>query len=106
MNKLTSMADFYNRVKQDERYKKVAILAYKEGNWSTGDITYESSIEWIEKWLKDNSKRFDYGAYTCIAMVDYLNRIMDKMPIFRSKLMSPHSINTFTNKDTHLTTTT
>ena len=102
MNRLTSMADFYARVKQDSRYELVARMAHKESGSMprNGSNTYEDAVSWIEGWI--TTRRQDLRLLnkedTCMEMVNYLNKVMDKIPIFSSKLMSPHTINTFTNQ--------
>ena len=90
MNKITSLADFFERVKTDDRYKTVAVYAYKE--CSGVSTTYEYRLKWMNSW------RNRVGAETCQEIVNYLNNCMDKIPIFKSGLISPNKINTFTEK--------
>jgi len=90
MNKITSVADFFERVKTDDRYKNVAVYAYKD---SIGCSTsYETASRWIDGW------RSKSGEQTCQTMANYLNDCMNKIPIFKEGLISPHTINTFTEQ--------
>ncbi len=66
MDKLTSMADFYDRVKKDVRYKQVAILAYNEIGYAYTDKSYESSVKWINNWIiKQKDCSSNPEQYTC-----------------------------------------
>jgi len=80
--RITSMADFYYRVSKDERYKLIAIKAYRaSGHCKSSrmlDTTYEESIEWIECWLSD-CKASGYTPYHCTEfncsnMIEYINQ--------------------------------
>ena len=86
MKNLTSMADFYSRLKQDDRYKQLAIYAYRESGWWRNDSnypTYEQSITWIESWLANRLREcYDKNTFTCDDMVAHLNNKMICMPIF------------------------
>ena len=79
----TSMADFYHRLKQDERYKLVAIKAYKESahKRDNDNPSYEEAIKWAEEWI---SFRQDLHGdqETCRRMVDYFSKKMSEMTIF------------------------
>jgi len=84
MKKLTSLADFYFRLKSDERYKLVAISAY-EGSSDyryhkiTLPPTFENAMMWIDKWTQDYIKNNNgkmcspNDGNTCKTMVSYLN---------------------------------
>ncbi len=98
MNKLTSMADLHYRIKQDERYKQVVVLAFKESGCAHADKSFEAAMIWIDRWLQNHQNTYRGENFTCVNMMEYLNRMMDRIPIFSSKLMSPHTINTFTNQ--------
>jgi len=98
MNRLTSMADYYARVKEDSRYEIIALTAYRENVRldRTTVISYDNAIIWIEAWIKNRRNELIQRGQpdNCIEMVNYLNKLMDKIPIFSSKLMSPHTVNT------------
>ena len=67
MEKITSMFDFYQKVKKDKRYEKLAAYSYKEaGNY--GETSYEEAKKWMDNWI-DNNKH----CCTCSEMVEYLN---------------------------------
>jgi hypothetical protein len=61
-----------------------------------GSNTYEDAVSWIEGWIKNRRNELIQRGQpdNCIEMVNYLNKLMDKIPIFSSKLMSPHTVNT------------
>lgn len=104
MNTLTSMADFYRRVKLDKIYELLAIRAYRESNHfrdAANNVTYEESINWINSWIKDyRNRKEDPENCTCHTMVEYLNKVLSKMPteLFTSKLISPNNINIHLSK--------
>ena len=101
MSRLTSMADYYTRVKEDPRYEIIAVTAYRENVRldRTSEKSYDNAIKWIESWIKNRRDELIQRGQpdSCIEMVNYLNKLMNTMPVFSSKLMSPHTINTFTN---------
>lgn len=97
MNPFTSMADFHHRVKTDERYKLIAIKAYKDSQGIAG--SYEQSIKWAEEYIVNNRRRYSEPNRTCQDMVDYFNRIMGKMPFFTDKLISATNANIFTKEN-------
>ena len=82
MDKITSIFDFYQKLKKDKRYGYVLIAGHIR---NTGDrlnpnktIALEEAKRWLEKWIstavgKDKDTRFD----TCISMVEYLNDKID-----------------------------
>ena len=86
MKKLTSLFDFFERVKRDKKYEKLATYAYSRSGWSNGrTIDYKVAETWIEKWIKENTKD------SCKGMVDYLNKCMSVMPEFYDELQPPIS---------------
>jgi hypothetical protein len=94
------MADFYYRASQDERYKFLAMQAFKDAMMGRQEnVTYQMAVDWMDSWIAVRQKRFFAPSINCKEMVDYLNKYMDRIPIFSSKLISPHTINTFTNGD-------
>ncbi len=93
------MADFYGRVKEDSRYELIARMAHKDsGHYSAKENTYAEAVEWMDAWIKKRNMELVRRncPESCRDMVDYLNKIMDKIPIFSSKLISPNTINNFT----------
>ena len=78
MKKLTSLFDFFERVKRDKRYEKLAIYAYSSSGWGGRTTDYKVAETWIENWVKENTKD------SCKAMVDYLNKCMSRMPEIQS----------------------
>jgi hypothetical protein len=73
MKPITSMFDFYQKLKTDRRYEKVACVCYKEGGRtasSRGAITFKKSMDWIEDWIERNAKTGEEG---CKPMVDFIN---------------------------------
>lgn len=94
---LTSIADFYNRVKTDERYRTLLVYAFRESSayryeTTKPTINYSNAIKWMEEWLRINSRLND-----CRVLCDYLNKCMKQMAwLFGDgKLISANQINTF-----------
>lgn len=97
---LTSIADFYNRVKTDERYRTLLLYAFRESSSFRRDptqtINYDNAIKWVEKWLVLNGHMRN-----CSVMCDYLNKCMKQMAwLFGDgKLISATEFNTFVRPD-------
>ena len=73
LTEVTSLADYYNKVKQEKRYQKAAVKAYKY-NYG-GVVSYKKAFAWVEDWVKKNvANRKDDR--TCFAMSDFLNRFI------------------------------
>jgi len=87
MTELTSLADLHFRISKDERYKKLAIRAYRDSrycpwNW---EEDFNSAINWIDSWNQNNKQNQivkEGHTPTCQEMINFLNRIMDRMGIF------------------------
>lgn len=80
MKPLTSMADFYFRVKTDDRYK--ALLLYTKEHSTTGrnvQHDFENAVKWIEKWMADNAKVMDCSPCPCCIVIEIMNRNMIAM---------------------------
>ena len=80
MTSLTSMADFYFKVKTDKRYE--ALLLYTKDHSRTGrnvQHDFENAIKWIEKWITDNPKVMDSSPCPCCIVIEVMNRNMDLM---------------------------
>ena len=74
MNRLTSMADYYARVKEDSRYEIIALTAYRENVRldRTTVISYDNAIIWIEAWIKNRRNELIQRGQpdNCIEMVN------------------------------------
>ena len=76
MAKITSVFDWEKKAETDERYKRLAILAYKDGVYPAAtekDLTYPKAKEWIDGWIRDTVRPDNLNYPTCKAMVDYAN---------------------------------
>jgi hypothetical protein len=86
MNRLTSMADYYARVKEDPRYQIIAITAYRENVRldKKSEISYDNAVNWIETWIKNRRNELIQRGQpdSCIEMVNYFNKLMNSMPVF------------------------
>lgn len=75
------MADFYSKIKTDERYKSLIIYAYDQYKSQISDpyiskYSYCDALRWVESWL-ENNKRINGEDYTCERMVMYLNECIN-----------------------------
>ena len=79
MKKITSLFDFFQKVKTDDRYKEVARFAYTyRSSASPTRFRYVDAELWIKEWIKSNKDD------TCKRMVDYLNDCMVKLyPVYK-----------------------
>ena len=76
MAKITSVFDWEKKAETDERYKRLAILAYKDGVYPAAtekDLTYPKAKEWMDRWIKNTVKPDSSHYPTCKAMVDFGN---------------------------------
>jgi hypothetical protein len=74
MKKITSLFDFFQKVKTDKRYEEVARYAYTYNiGTSPTRFRYVDAERWIKEWIKNNESD------TCKAMVLYLNECMVKI---------------------------
>lgn len=81
MNKLTSIADFYFKVKTDKRYETLLIYARKTSYSSNGSIgPYEEALAWMEDWINRTRDEYAQGhGCSCCVMVSYLNSTLVTM---------------------------
>lgn len=73
MKKITSLFDFFKKVKTDKRYEKVAVQAYSVNGWPIYPLKYENAEKWIKEWIKSNNDD------TCRRMVNFLNDCMSQL---------------------------
>jgi hypothetical protein len=84
MKHITSLFDYFQKVKRDKRYEKVAIYAYQ--NFEFGSRRpggWDEAKNWIDNWTKNNVTNKANGTdeqNTCERMVRYLNESMKKIP--------------------------
>ena len=76
LKEVTSLADYFNKVKQEKRYQKAIIKAYKYNYGET--ISYKKALAWMDGWIKKNITSKKDGR-TCFAMSDFLNRFIREM---------------------------
>ena len=93
MTKITSIADFLHKVKDDEDYRRLLIYAHKKSLGVPYSSTYEVALEWLEKWISTNTQE-----YNCEAMVNYLNNRMKELPVWPKTLISVRNVNVFEGK--------
>ena len=74
MAPITSLADFFRKAEKDERYQRVAVIAYNDLNNSCADFMEAKS--WINRWVLNN---VIYEDETCESMVNYLNTFIQRM---------------------------
>lgn len=75
MTPITSLFDFHEKIKVDERYKKMAVIAVERSGWDTGEkVTYEKVLVWIDNWVRTNKQP------TCNRIVMYLNDQIKRVP--------------------------
>ncbi len=78
LTEVTSLADYYNKVKQNKRYQKAAVKAYKY-NYG-GVVSYKKALAWIENWVfKNITNKRGGDDRTCFAMSDFLNRFIREL---------------------------
>jgi len=76
LTEVTSLADYLNKVKQEKRYQRAVIKAYKYNYGET--VSYKKAFGWIDGWVKKNvANRKDDR--TCFAMSDFLNRFIREL---------------------------
>lgn len=79
MNKVTSIFDFFQKLKRDKRYERALVMAYREAsNYSDGykgNTYFEQAISWLNYWIGQNKND------TCERMVEYLNKYINKIAI-------------------------
>jgi len=76
MERITSVFDWYRKAETDERYKRLAVLAYKDGMYPAPpecDLTYPKAKAWIDQWIKTTVSPYSLNYPTCQAMVDFAN---------------------------------
>jgi hypothetical protein len=95
VKEITSIADFFFKMKEDENfYKRVLVHAYKKSTMAEYP-NYEKALIWLNNWLKINVNEYD----DCHAMARYLSKSQREIPVYPQKILSPHTINVFTEKD-------
>jgi len=77
LTEITSLADYFNKVKQEKRYQKAVIKAYKYNYRET--VSYKKAVAWIDGWIKKNVASRKDEHRTCFAMSDFLNRFIREM---------------------------
>lgn len=90
MKLITSIADFYNKVKDDENYKLALIRSCRKSLYIEDYPSYEESLEWLEDWISYNN-----GENNCSIMVNFINSRIKEIPIYPKKLLSANNINVF-----------
>jgi deoxyhypusine synthase len=76
LTEVTSLADYLNKVKQEKRYQRAVIKAYKYNYGET--VSYKKAFGWIDDWVRKNvANRKDDR--TCFAMSDFLNRFIREL---------------------------
>lgn len=87
MKQITSLFDYFQKVKRDKRYEKVAIKAYQESDFGSRRAGgWLLAKEWIDNWTRNNVK-LDSDS-TCERMVRYLNDTMKKIPNWQDENLS------------------
>ena len=80
MTPITSLWDFFETVKIDKRYERLAIIALQRCGWGFGDnSTYEMAKNWINDWIRENQ------GSTCDRMTAYLNDQIKRVPNWDSE---------------------
>lgn len=87
MTELTSLADLHFRLSKDERYKKLVIQAFRSSRYCPYDWVddFNSAINWVENWTMTNRQNQilrDGENPSCQEMINFLNRVMDRMGTF------------------------
>lgn len=75
LEEITSIADFYNKVESDERYKLAARKAHRNSENMCFEGTYEQAKRWIDDWIENNVQPKG-RCQTCKDMVNFLNRFI------------------------------
>ena len=87
MKQITSLFDYFQKVKRDKRYEKVAIYAYQNSDYGIRrGGGWNDAKNWIENWTKSNVK--EHSDNTCERMVRYLNESMRKLPNWQDESLS------------------
>lgn len=87
MKLTTSLFDFFQKVKRDKRYEKVAIKAYQESDFGTRrGGGWKDAKNWIDNWVKANVTAGT--GESCERMVRYLNDTMRKIPNWQDESLS------------------
>ena len=75
MDDITSLFDLFNKAKTDEKYRRLAVLAYEDHYGARGD--FDKAKHFFEGWASRNvgTVRFQ----TCRRMVDYINTFVHRV---------------------------
>lgn len=76
MQKITSLADLVSKAKTDERYRRLAEIAYHE-NSADYNADFEKAIQWMDGWASRNVTLARFR--TCNRMVNYVNRFIHRV---------------------------
>lgn len=72
LNEITSLWDYFNKAKQNKKYEKILISAYRYNHGRT--TSFEEARKWIDCWVAGNvNPNF---RPTCESMVRFLNRFI------------------------------
>jgi len=73
MAPITSLSDFFRKAETDERYRRLAMIAYNDLYHC--NPTFEEAKEWINDWTYSNVECYIYTLdnVTCEPMVRFLN---------------------------------
>ena len=75
MKRITSLFDFFEKVKTDKRYETLAIIAYqRSGITPLDDSSFDKAKKWLNGWVEENKGK------SCERMVSYLNDQIKRVP--------------------------
>lgn len=87
MKELTSLFDYFEKVRRDKRYELVAIKAYQESDFGSRRAGgWTEAKNWIDNWINANVR--ENGDDTCSRMVNYLNKCMKAIPKWQDESLS------------------
>ena len=78
MNNITSLFDLFNKAKTDDRYRRLAVMAYEDHYGRRGD--FDKAKEWLDRWVDRNYQLpTTKGFFSCRRMVDHVNSFIYKI---------------------------
>jgi len=72
MESITSLFDLFNKAKTDDRYRRLAVMAYEDHYSGRGD--FDKAKQWMDKWADRNCRLpTTREFFSCRRMVEHIN---------------------------------
>ena len=77
LENITSLFDFFEKVKINKNYKRLGIFTFTQRT-GVKQLEYQDAENWIRNWIKNNKKNDnDPKPTTCSSIVSVLNQYLD-----------------------------